>query len=185
VSDSDRTPLPPEVLAGALQDRVHKDAGPVRAAKSVRHPAEPVLPDAERMSNTWACRACGFGGEGFSTVEHAAGDYDVACPRCGSHETDEWRQALSSAVNDRDDAELRASETEQELEQARRSEAALRERVRVLEEALPKCRDCDKPATRRIDGKWYCDEWGEADDDMPTAAAVRAAIARAEGRGES
>ncbi len=31
-----RAPLPPEALVDALQDRIHRDRGPVRAAKSVR-----------------------------------------------------------------------------------------------------------------------------------------------------
>jgi hypothetical protein len=31
-----RAPLPPEELVGALQDRIHRDGGTARAAKSVR-----------------------------------------------------------------------------------------------------------------------------------------------------
>jgi hypothetical protein len=37
-ASDDRRPLPPEVLATALQDRVHKETGMGRPAKSVKVP---------------------------------------------------------------------------------------------------------------------------------------------------
>ena len=49
--------------------------------------------------------------------------------------------------------------------------------------ALPKCKDCGEPATRRIDGNLYCDEWGEEDDDTRWAAAVRRLARALEGGG--
>lgn len=36
VSEDERKPLPPDSLFGALQDRIHRDGGAVRAAKSLR-----------------------------------------------------------------------------------------------------------------------------------------------------
>lgn len=58
---------------------------------------------------------------------------------------------------------------------------ALRAEKSRLVAALLKCRDCGKPATRLIDHRFYCDEWGEEDEDLPSAMSVRAIAAAIRG----
>lgn len=73
------------------------------------------------------CRACGFSGEGFTTVTHTMpgepDDYDVQCPECGSLETDEIATALREVTSQLD------------AEGADRLEAALRDLVGQVEQA--------------------------------------------------
>lgn len=57
-SKAARAPLPPDELVGALQDRVHRDPGHGRAAKTVRHrKAWSMLAEAEREEKNAAARA--------------------------------------------------------------------------------------------------------------------------------
>lgn len=97
----------------------------------------------EALEPTWACRACGASGPGFSTVHYPAGDADVQCPKCGSCETDEIDQALSSVVLALDDAEARTEAAEarvaeymREVERREEIIAATDARVRELEEQI-------------------------------------------------
>lgn len=59
---------------------------------------------AKASAPDWACRNCGFTGLGFHTIQHAAGDYDVQCPECGSTSTSELAEAVRTVVDARDDA---------------------------------------------------------------------------------
>lgn len=52
----------------------------------------------------WACRACGFTGEGFRTIRYDAGDLDVECPECESVETGELPEVLRMLAEKVDDA---------------------------------------------------------------------------------
>jgi hypothetical protein len=88
-----QAPLPPEVLADALQDRVHEELPGVRAAKSVKPTREPVAPvlDFELPS----CLECGCRFEMRTgpgrTRELSRGDPlpipddypSPTCPQCG------------------------------------------------------------------------------------------------------
>lgn len=45
--------------------------------------------------------------------------------------------------------------------------------ARCLHKALLKCEDCGEPATRFVERRYCCDEFGGSADDLPTAEAVR------------
>lgn len=92
----------------------------------VSSPEEPSEPE------PWACRTCGHVGEGFITVQHRAGDYDVECPECGSDETSESAaEALSILTSKVDRLAHEAHEArEAALEEARRIADVERERIK-------------------------------------------------------
>jgi hypothetical protein len=83
--------------SGSLLD-VHFKPSPMFESQSIKdiQPVEKidiklVLPeeeDADPQPPRWRCNACG-NRDGFNTVQHEAGDFDVECAFCGSRDTEE------------------------------------------------------------------------------------------------
>ena len=59
----------------------------------------------------------------------------------------------------------------------------LRAQCAAIVSAFPVCRDCGRPALRVIEGRFYCDEWGDGDEAAPWAPALKAAMNSDAGRG--
>ena len=79
--------------------------------------AEPVVDESARVP--WACHDCGSMGD-FSSVQYAAGDFDVACDACGSKDTGEASAVLGGFISD-------LEETRRERDEARAEAARWRE----------------------------------------------------------
>ena len=60
---------------------------------AARHLAAP-----EPTGAPWGCYDCGFSGHGFRTFVRRESEFDVECPSCGSHRTDEAKAVLRELV---------------------------------------------------------------------------------------
>jgi hypothetical protein len=72
-------------------------------------------PPEQKVTPDWACYDCGST-DGFHTVQHHAGDYDVECGECGSAHTDESSQVLRKLVRDLDTVQAERDEAKAEIE---------------------------------------------------------------------
>jgi len=91
--------------------------------------AEPVKETHDGASD-WACYDCGSV-DGFHTVQHPAGDYDVECSECGSAHTAEAPQVLRDLARDLDTIRAERDEARAALADAYRRGAEAMKRAAV------------------------------------------------------
>jgi hypothetical protein len=158
-------PLPPEILAGALQDTVHQELGGARAARTTKVRRPPTL---ERCPEGHECKERS-GWAGPETAFWAAAKCCVE--ECG------YTSPVAYA-NTREEAKVLAASKHDALMRSAREAARLREGIEALADMmLVRIAESDEPSGADIDEEDYQEAHdalrrllaGKEDGDEPTS----------------